>query len=173
MSTLSAAERPKWIWARDAKAWSSQLHRRDEAIAAAIERWAGTPYCQGQASPGVGADCVGFLCGVLGTLYGVHLSDHPRKAADAACHDARASIELERWICDRLPVRYAIGAFVEPGDVLLARPWQAGGWGHVYVVGPRPQTLWHCVQGHGVTRTSTAAVQGVRAYWMGGKTTWW
>jgi hypothetical protein len=41
---------------------------------------------------------------------------------------------------------------LEPGDWVVTGP-AGGGPGHAMVVGPRPNTLWHCNRGPGVCWT--------------------
>lgn len=128
------------------------------ALERAIGRWQGTPYRVGQQTPGMGVDCVRFVCGVLDDVTGrqTPIETLPQ---DAAMH-ARTSAILAMKRIKQLyqPNAEVHDGTIESGDLLItALP--GGGPGHVLIAGAKPWHLWE----------STAT--GVRRTGLGGLTT--
>lgn len=136
------------------------------ALAAELERWRGTPYESGQSFPQRGADCTGSVFGVVDAMDGRARMAPPGFPHDASMHDRAGAIATVREIVRRYspchkvePVRFDEEGqacqptwYVEPGDIVVTGLRQ-GGPGHVELVGPRKNELWHA-------QPSTGFVQG-------------
>jgi cell wall-associated NlpC family hydrolase len=112
------------------------------ALTALIEKWKGTPYRRGQQCPGVGVDCVGFVCGMLDGLTGRSPTQFDRFPSDTAFHTREGAIAAIYAIRDRFrPNSTILDEFMEPGDVVLVGPGGAGS--HAMLVGNGPHEFWH------------------------------
>ena len=134
----------------DDKAW---IQFKMERI---FKGWVGTPYGSGQRCRGVAADCIGFGFSALDELDGRPRAQNGTLPPDAALHDrrgaSRAVAALRRLYApvERLRLSGATGTcHLEPGDILVVGAAQ-GGPAHLMLVGPRPNTIWHCSNGVGV-----------------------
>lgn len=134
------------------------------ALQARMERilaeWQFTPYGSGQSLKGVAADCIGFGCGALDELDGRRRTVGAELPPDASLHDRKKSMKavakLRRLFHPAFRVR---GRKVQPFDLLVAGP-AFGGPGHLMLVGPRRNTLWHCSGGCGTDRAGWALERG-------------
>jgi hypothetical protein len=114
--------------------------------------WEGTSYGSGQRLKGVAADCIGFACGALDELDGRARAGYGLLPPDSALHNrqgcfkAVAALRRRYMPCSRLRTKQA-----EPFDFVVVGP-SGGGPGHLALVGPQKNTLWHCAQGSGVRR---------------------
>ena len=123
------------------------------ALQAAIDKWIGTPYAEGQKAPGRGGgvDCVRFVEAVLEELYNGKAPgeyESIRKVPqDAAVHDLRTVSEVAQEMMRRYPHELRCGDIVEvhPGDVITCRVGRRGGEGHAAIVGPRPWSAYHAM----------------------------
>ena len=112
------------------------------------EKWEGTPYMSGQCMPGVGVDCVRWICAVLDEMHGVR-SEVPPTIRDRAMHDREGALALVETVRGFYPGSKQLDPQdrqVEPGDVLLTGH-PRGGPGHAILVGPLPNTLWQATAG--------------------------
>ena len=125
-----------------------------------LRSWEGTGYIPGQRSRGVAADCVGFVTGVLDELDGRERGRTGDIPPDAAFHSP-----LKAWgAIARLrrlykPCKAWRGNVLEPADIVVVGP-TGGGPAHIMLVGPRPNTLWHCSSPFGVKQAGWALEEG-------------
>ena len=93
---------------------SGQNRDRLESI---LKEWEGTPRMMGQKAKGAGADCVGFIVGVMQELVGAKMANPP--LADA--FQVRSTTEQAfRDYLKAYPADIVEGDTIEPGDVVLA-----------------------------------------------------
>lgn len=121
-----------------------------------LHAWDRTPYHAGWQAPGLGVDCVRFVCGVLDALHGTStpLATLP---PDAAMHDPKGAARTMRLIRKSFPEHETIrSGHLEPGDVIVAGP-AVGGPGHAMIAGYQRNTIWHST-GIGVQRTGLGFV---------------
>lgn len=113
----------------------------------------------------MGADCIGFISGVIDELYGLHTVEQ-RPASSFSRNDSEANVELMKFCRDAWPnfKLEAIEGFynVGPGDIVVVR--NGKGIGHIFIVGPQKNTLWHCVQGDGVCPTGIGSANNEQVY---------
>src|SRR6185436_5833326 len=147
-----------------------------------LTAWLGTKYRSGQRCRGVDADCIGFGCGAIDDMDGRPRAQNPILPNDAALHDpakAREAISTIRRLYDpaeeivRVTKEEKIQA--QPFDILVVASG-AGGPGHMMIVGPVPETLWHCTQGSGVNWTGWKLFTGFERvyalYRLSDRNTW-
>lgn len=118
-----------------------------------LAEWEGTKYRSGANSKGEVADCLGFGFGVIDELYRRVSPAIERLPADTALHDpatARAALRVLLRIYQ--PAEEVTNGLVEPADILITQA-PKGGPGHLMLVGPSRNTLWHCNAGVGVQRS--------------------
>jgi len=148
--------------------WSplpENLARLEERILSSLKSWEGTKYRSGQRLRGVDADCIGFSCGQIDIMDGRQRAVSPMLPSDAALHDpagARDAVATIRRLYD--PAELVLPnedgqILVQPMDILIAESG-AGGPGHMMLVGPEKNTLWHCTQMTGVTKTGWSLFTG-------------
>lgn len=131
----------------------SAANRIEDRLERILSRWEGTPYASGQQTCGVAADCIGFAFPVIDELYGRPSPPPGRLPPDVAMHDRQSAFEAVRRLRRMYePCARVDGRFLEPGDIIVTGP-AGGGPGHVMVVGPRKNTIWHCSTGRGVCWT--------------------
>lgn len=122
-------------------------------IAANLERvlreWEDTPYESGQRLKGLAADCIGGVFGVVDELDGRPRAQHAGMPNDTAMHNRATAIAAMRELVRRYqPAIKVEGREVQPGDIVVTG-MIGGGPGHVEMVGPRKNELWHCVPSSG------------------------
>jgi hypothetical protein len=146
-------------------------------IEKALERWRDTPYASGQRSAGYGADCIGFACGAVDDVDGRPRASDPRVPADSCLHDPeRSRAAVRRLLAVYEPwIEIPKGDPLQPLDFLVVGP-AGGGPGHVILVGPRRNTLWHCTLSAGVHQAGWALGTGYEilhhAYRLGDRERW-
>lgn len=98
-----------------------------------------------------GADCIGFVQGVLEELYRRKF-DLGRKSPVGLSHESDAFLAFAVRALGVLPIEKSetIGC----GDLILERP--ENGHAHIYIVGYKKGMLFHCLHGVGVCFTGTA-----------------
>lgn len=127
-------------------------------------RWEDTPYRSGGSLCGVEADCIGSVFGVIDDLDGRERRKNSDMPHDTALHNQEAAFgavsrlrhiyePAEKLEMTEVPVRPPLrsmvqGYVLEPGDLLVVGT-SAGGPGHLMIVGPQENTIWHSVQGQG------------------------
>lgn len=84
---------------------------------------------------------------------------------DTALHDPKKAVRAVRAIAGRYPNEIIRNGEVEPGDIVIVAVGK--GPGHVMIVGPQPNTLWHCMQTAGVVRTGFENFGRVLRVWRG------
>lgn len=95
---------------------------------------------------GRGADCIGFVSTVIDELYKKKFNiDLPSPVGQS--HDACKFLEFYARCRKLWPVQGG-ATTVDMGDLILDRP--KNGHAHLYITGPVPYSLWHCLNGHGV-----------------------
>lgn len=117
---------------------------------------------------GVGADCVGFVCGLLDELLDLEPEERPRIPQDATLHAEGANLKVVMYFKRRykpLTRLHPKGCtfIVGPGDLVLSKVGK--GANHIYVVGTEKNTCWHCWEGSGVSRASLSTMMApIEAY---------
>jgi hypothetical protein len=116
--------------------------------------WLGTPFATGQSTPGKdgGADCVGFVAGLLGSDARQWRKLRPHHAQTAP---KRAEFALRAIIAQHDAVQIDAP---EPWAVVVWQP-VGGGPSHVGVVADDIRVAWHCIAGIGVCKS------GLRSLW--------
>lgn len=153
---------PRWTWrgfgcSYIAPSVSSAVEARLERILAS---WDNTKYMSGQQQRGVHADCIGFVFSVVDELYGRPTPERPTLPPDTAMHSrekALATIKTLRTLY--APNTRITDGSIEPGDIVVTGH-RDGGPGHVMIVGPYRNTLWHCVNEIGVNQTGLGFAEG-------------
>lgn len=116
--------------------------------------WQGTPYESGQRFKGRAADCIGAVFGVFDELDGRVRAVDPQMPQDVAMHSRSSAVAamraLLRIYAPVKKLRTVAGAatLVHPGDLVITGPLN-GGPGHIAMVGPRRNELWHATAGPG------------------------
>ena len=144
-------------------------------IEAALEAWRGTRYGSGQRLRGVAADCIGAALGVIDDVDGRPRAQDPSVPADTSLHDPasarRAVVALRRLY---MPCERVRDGLLQPLDVVVFGP-SGGGPGHVMLVGPRRNTLWHCTREAGFHQSGWSTIEGyevMAAYRMSDRHRW-
>lgn len=138
-------------------------------IGEVLEPWRDTPFMAGQQVRGGGADCIRFVVAVLAELYHEESKVSVPWMPDVS---DRRNWLLASELQHRFPNRPLRGSTVllEPGDVVMVG---TGGPSHVLIVGPRPNSLWHAVQGAAVVETGIGVLDhALRAWRMMEKQNW-
>jgi hypothetical protein len=118
------------------------------AMVSEIHNWIGTPYESGQSFPQRGADCTGSIFGIIDALDGRKRMKPVGFPHDGSLHCRAGAVRTVREIVRRYSPCHKIeadedGLFqVEPGDIVVTGD-QGGGPGHVELVGPNPNELYH------------------------------
>ena len=126
---------------------------RRARIAAAAERWIGTPYRHQASCRGAGADCLGLVRGVWREVVGREPERPPAYTPDwsEAGREERLLEGARRWLRE-IPVESA-----GVGDVLLFRMRAEGVAKHLGVVvgaGPGGPRMVHAYSGRGVVAST-------------------
>lgn len=117
-------------------------------------RWKDTPYESGQQAEGLGADCIGTLIPIVESLRGIASEDLPRLPPDSAMHDPESAREAMKVLLRRMEPHQKLEVpangpmKVQPGDLFITGAPQ-GGPGHLAMVGPQCNTIWHATSGAG------------------------
>lgn len=150
--------RPNLVWCPAA---DTALH---DALAGVLADWEGTPYESGQRFKGRGADCLGAVFGVIDDLDGRQRAAFPDMPHDTALHDRQTALVAMRRLLERYqPSERVDTPYVEPGDVLVTGS-PGGGPGHVALIGPRKNELWHSLPHVGFHRTGWGLLQQQRLH---------
>lgn len=130
-----------------------------EKLRRVIQRWEGTPYMAGQQVPGVGVDCVRFVCRVFDALHNLEETPLENIPADASMHTREGAIQTMRKIMKAYsPISQVTDGSIEPGDVIIVS-YVGGGPGHAMLVGTDRNTLYHA-DSVGVVRTGLGIAAG-------------
>jgi hypothetical protein len=138
---------PRLIWNQGALTVAT-------ALRAELRRWEGTRYESGQSFPQRGADCTGSIFGIVDALDGRARMQPAGFPHDGALHNRAGAIAAVREIVRRYSPCHKIepderGYFqVEPGDIVVTGE-PGGGPGHVEMVGPDKNELWHAMPSPG------------------------
>lgn len=112
-----------------------------------LQSWENTPYMSGQQSKGQACDCVRFITGILDFMFRIERTTPPRLHPDCALNSPKKAWEALHLVLALYPDEFIDirdEDFIEPGDFIVVGP-ENGGPGHAMIVGPKPNTLWHCV----------------------------
>lgn len=145
---------PDMVW----QPMSCARHEQATAnLERALSRWERTPYESGQRFCQRGADCLGGVFGVIDDVDGRQRAQFPGMPADTALHNRRTAVRAVRELIRRYSpgrkLERSGGAFVvEPGDIVVTGA-PGGGPGHVELVGPRRNQLWHALPASGFHQT--------------------
>jgi hypothetical protein len=128
--------------------WQKLQHPwQEEAVKTQLRLWSKTKHMPGQAVPGVGVDCVRFVCSVLHGLTGlVEWTSVPSQPPTALRHLTSLRLTEERIWPDE---------GVMPTDILVAGPDKEL---HLYLACLVPNQWWHAGFA-GVYPTSTVKVK--------------
>lgn len=130
-------------------------------LLAALKRWEGTPFIQGQSAPGVGVDCIHFVrevyrdCGV-----DVSAANIPRYSLAWGIHQSQS--QIIDWLLAEPAARRRF-AVLDPlddwlaGDLIAIQLSSAAH--HVAIVSPDLNDLWHVVVPGGVTRAAAKVMR--------------
>lgn len=106
-----------------------------------VTPWIGTPYRAGHQMPGVGTDCVRFVCGVLDAMCKRPPVSFETLPFDASLHNREGAVASMLAIRQRFrPNSMVPTDFLEPGDIVLSGP---SGVAHALLVGWEPNEFWH------------------------------
>lgn len=142
-----------------------------------LQSWEHTPYRSRACVKKVGADCVRYGLAIIDELRGLDRLSQVQTVSDDVCmHDAKTAFEtVSRIEGIYQPLERVWEPYIEPGDLILVGP-PGGGPGHLQIVGPDPNTIWHCDRGTGVCRTGMGVRDGheriFRAYRFGDRLEW-
>ena len=152
-----------------------------ERIEKMLQSWEGTKYVSGQRFKGEGADCIGFGFAAIDEIDGRERAASPSLPADTALHNpdtARQAVkDIRRLYAPARLIRPAKRGLtnLQPLDILVVGP-SAGGPGHLMLVGPQRNTIWHCIQNSGVSRTGWGLTTGFErlqgVYRLGDRERW-
>lgn len=151
---------------------SPALRRR---LAEVLKPWLDTPFMLGQCCRGVGVDCTHFVCAVLDELYG-RTPPRPirRWQPGIGMQSVRGGAVVMREIVSLFPAARRARGALEPGDTVVLR--YGRGPGHLAIVGPERNTIWHVPMGIGakVCHAPLKMFLGraVRAYRMTDRQNW-
>lgn len=117
-----------------------------------LTKWRGTPYVDQQPVPGPqgGVGCFGFVCAVLDALYGREGAEIPGLPGDTGLNNPERAKAAMRWFLERYNVERVGDGSIEPGDIVVVTLGKTGAPGHVMLVGPRKNALWHTLRRLGV-----------------------
>lgn len=111
-----------------------------------LRSWERTPYIAGQSRKGVGVDCIRFWTSVMDEMYGHERIPAPRKPQDTAMHTHSGALSVLKLILSTYhELEQVHDGNVEPMDSIIVGH-RDGGVGHVLLVGPQRNTLWHAGQ---------------------------
>jgi len=121
--------------------------------------WKGSVWMDGQSTRGVACDCVGFVHGVLDALYPI-VNHEPRPSFPklVSLHQKGSGLIVGKWFRRRYASIALHEGIVEPGNIIVSITGSAGDVGHVYIVGPQKNTVWHCVDPNGVCMTGLGTI---------------
>ena len=134
--------------------WKPLQQPEADAISArlsfVLESWRGVRWKPGGYLRMPGVDCVRFVACVLDDLEHTSIAPTlPQLAQDIGKHQPdAAAIAADEMVRSWAP-EFLRGDEVEPGDVIVTAGGK-GGPAHALIVGPRPNTAWHCVPRSGV-----------------------
>lgn len=95
---------------------------------------------------GRGADCIGFVSKVVDELYRTEFGVLAIPSPVGLSHQHQKFVDFYRRTRKLWPVK--LSRTVDCGDIILDRP--SNGHAHLYICGPTPYTVWHCLNGEGV-----------------------
>jgi hypothetical protein len=128
--------------------WNTGDPKVAVALGGEIHNWLETPYESGQSFPKRGADCTGSIFGIVDALDGRARMQPAGFPHDGSLHDRAGAIRTVREIVRRYSPCVKLepdadGYYqVEPGDIVVTG-MPGGGPGHVEMVGPNPNELYH------------------------------
>jgi len=120
-----------------------------------LASWRGTPWAVGGQAKGVGADCVGFITGVLVNLG--HLPQGSRVSFSDS--EDRVNYQFGRLReLTRLWRGESVDTYPAAGDIVVART--PSGTGHVLIVGGCGIRWWNSTNAIGVQFVTAQSVEG-------------
>lgn len=133
-------------------------------ILKALRAWEGTRYRSGQRLRGVEADCIGFGCGAIDDVDGRPRAQSPSLPPDTALHSPESAKNAVAAIRRLYSPAKRVISFdgvlkAQPLDILIVSSG-GGGPGHMMLIGPERNTIWHCIQGSGVNQTGWSLLTG-------------
>lgn len=136
-----------------------------DRLAKILATWENTPYGDvSDPKPGVSVSCLGFACVVLDALYGRAGEPILELPPDIGLGDPERARAAMRWFQRRYSVERVEGKEIQPGDLLVVTHGEASNPGHLMVVGPRKNTLWHSTETAHVHYTGMALVAPSRLH---------
>ncbi|MCP4612149.1 MAG: hypothetical protein GY845_25925 [Planctomycetes bacterium] len=147
--------------------WRTRSGYSLDKLASVLQGWLGTPYREGQAVKGVGVDCVRFGVSVACEMANIDMIDVPRDAPLTSTFSPKKAFATVKKIRDQLPMYKQAEikriTVIYPGDLIIAR--RGEGPGHILVVGTKPHSLYHAINGSGVAKTGTSAIGQIEFIW--------
>lgn len=143
-------------------ATSDTLQAQNARLGSILAHWEGTPYLDQQPVAGAqgGVSCFGFVCAVLDALQGRAGETIVGLPPDIGLHDPETARAAMRWFLKRYAVAPVSGIGIQPGDILVIGHGKAVNPGHVMLVGPRKNALWHSTEDAGVHYTGLSLPRG-------------
>jgi len=147
---------PGWEWQPETIGFSPRM-------AVLLHTWRDTKYMSGQQCPGVFADCLGFVFGMVDGLLRQLSPGRKVLPPDTSMHSRSKAIACMRTLFELYPGWEKVkDGTLQPGDVIVTGHTH-GGPGHVMIVGPVRNTLWHCNEGVGVASTGIGFADGAQS----------
>ena len=112
--------------------------------------WKNTPYMRDQLCKKVACDCVSFVYGFYCDLFNFNYEFLP-KFSTLKIKNSEITKQLIRIFKEKFSMLKLEGEFVQPGDVIAARTRK--GLGHVFIVGVKENTVYHCNYDIGVVQS--------------------
>lgn len=141
-----------------------------DRLGAILAAWEPCVYESGASVRGVACDCIGGVFGVVDDLDGQGRARSGLLPPDASMHNrssAEAAMrELVRRFAPNSVVEQAEDGYfyVQPGDIVVTG-YPGGGPGHVEMVGPQRNTLWHALPSAGWHQTGFGFLEEAQLLW--------
>lgn len=168
---MSSVYKPNLIWEPladpEGRFDGRQVMARMERI---LAEWEPARYESGASVRGIACDCIGGVFGVVDDLDGQHRACAAPLPPDASMHNRAGAIAAMHDLVNRFqPNRHVLQApdgyfHVQPGDIVVTG-YPSGGPGHVEMVGPRRNTLWHALPQAGFHQTGFGFLDGHQLLW--------
>lgn len=135
-----------------------------------LSDWSTSHYESGASLRGIACDCIGGVFGVVDDLDGQKRACRSPLPQDSAMHNREAAIATMKQLVNRFEPNSHIPQaedgyfYVQPGDIVVTG-YPGGGPGHVEIVGPRRNTLWHALPQAGFHQTGFGFLEGRQLLW--------
>lgn len=147
--------------------WRCPEHCDLDKLKSVLKEWYGTPYREGQCSRGKGVDCLRFAMHIACQMANIPMIEIPRNAPFTSMFLPEKAFETVKIIRKQLPMYKSIPleplTYVYPGDIIVSRNGKAPG--HLQVVGPEPNRIYHADRGVGVVFVGMRDIKEVVQIW--------